>query len=404
MSKRVIITKEIQDAVRLSIGDPELDLSKFAVYEARMLSTEPLRKGGFFQKARVSASTLKEMEARLNRDGGAIPLQIMHNNQILPVGKAVTAKVKDMGNGEVELRGLFIVPLDKKDIVSDLDNSVVDEVSVGMLNKHALCSECDFDYFGEDASFSNLMELTCDEGHTIGVDGTYIRLVGLEDWAELSLVGSGAAKDAKILPRAKQNLSKDTLERLAASGTPIEARLTVASYKMEKSEPSPTKEGEVQMELDKFVAELKATTSELAATKVGLDQANEKLTALNAEITTLKASIESKDKTIQELEAAKGQPVKELETKLKSTEDELKAAADKLLPHLKAALVASGAAEADLPKDLTLQAMLGMIEEKGLKLHQAVGAGGAASSGEKTVQPLDAKADPRKEAFKLSSR
>lgn len=158
------------------------------------------------------------------------------------------------------------------------------------------------------------------------------------------------------------------------------------------------------MDMEKFVAELKATTSELATIKVELTQATDKVTALTAEIATLKASGEDKDKKIQELEAAKGQPVTELETKLKESEDQLKAAGEKVAKHLKAALVASGVAEADLPKDLTLSAMLDMIEEKGLKLHQAVGAGSAASGGVKTDQPLEAKADPRKEAFRLSSK
>jgi len=401
MSKRVEITPEIQATIRRALGDAEVDTSKFAVYEAKSLSTEPLSKGGFFNKARISASTIAEMGTFLNSEAGAIPLHIMHNDRVLPVGRVFNAKTMNMPNGEVELRSQFLIPLDKKEIVADVDNSIIDEVSVGLLTKHAFCSECGFDYYSEDADITNFLNLTCDKGHQIGVDGTHIRLVGLEDWSELSLVGQGAAKNAKILPRAKQSMSKEMVERLAASTTPPEARILTASYKIEDSSKTSKTQGESDMDTKEFVAQLSVTTSELEAKKIELSQATTTIGTLNGEITSLKAAAETATAKIAELEAAKGQSVKELETQLAASKEEMKAATEKLTPHVKAALVASGVAETEVPSDLIGQ--LKLVEDKGLKLHQVIGAG-AKTGAKNDVDALNASVDPRKEAFKLSGK
>src|SRR5690606_17876502 len=109
----------------------------------------------------------------------------------------------------------------EKEVLAKVDSAVVDEVSVGLLTQHAFCSECDFDYFGPEATFTNIVMATCDQGHEIGVDGVHAKLVGLVDWAELSLVGSGAARNAKVLPKAKHSFKKETLDKLAADGVNI---------------------------------------------------------------------------------------------------------------------------------------------------------------------------------------
>ena len=79
----------------------------------------------------------------------------------------------------------------------------------------------------------------------------------------------------------------------------------------------------------------------------------------------------------------------------------MKAAAETLLPHAKAALVASGVVEADLPT--TLSAMLKVIEEKGLKLHQIFGNGAKSVVASETNEADEAKAH-RMEAFKLRNK
>jgi len=402
MSKRVPLTPKLQETIRSAIGDPELDASKFAIFEARMVSSEPLTKGGIFNKARISASTIKEMETFLNQPGAAIPLHIMHDDRVLPVGRVFSAKAMNMPNGEVELRGQFLVPLDKSEIVADIENSIVDEVSVGLVTKGILCSECGFDYRGEDATIMNFIDAECGNGHKIGLDGVHTRLVGLDDFMELSLVGQGAANNPKILPRVKQSMSKEMVERLAASKIPAEACVLTASYKMEDSSKTftETNEGESDMDIKEILAQLTASTSELAEKKVELSQTTAKVEALNGEIVTLTASNKELTDKVTALEAAKGDSTKDLEAKLLEVETQLKAATDMVAPHVKAALVASGVAEKDLPQDLLGQIKL--VEEKGLKLHQVIGSGPVASGTKSDDPALNAGVDHRKEAFKLS--
>ena len=148
-----------------------MDISTFAVFEARMLSTEPVSQKGFHDGARVSRSTLVEMEEFVNTSGTNIPLQTMHDTRVLPVGRVFSAKIRDLPTGETELIGRFYIAASdnfKKSLIADIESSTIDEVSVGLLAKHAFCSECGFDYFGEDADFINILTMTCDKDHTIG--------------------------------------------------------------------------------------------------------------------------------------------------------------------------------------------------------------------------------------------
>jgi len=395
MSKRVKITPQLQATIRNALGDPEANTDNFAVFETRMLTTEPLTKGGLWNGARVSASTLHQMEVALNQEAGAIPLHIMHNDRVLPVGKVFAAKTQRMGNGELEVRGQFYLPLDEKELISKIDNSVVDEVSVGILTKHAFCSECNFDYFGPDADIMNFFELTCNKGHKLGQNGVHTKLTELIDFSELSLVATGAAKNPKILPRAKQSMSKENLERLAASGN-AGAILLTASYKMEDEKQ--TTKGDPDMDMTPLVAELSSKTSELTTKTIELSAVTAKVTTLTSEVEALKTAVAEKDAKIKSLEEGKDTSVTELEAKVSDLETKLTAAYDKIIPHAKAALVASGVAEADLPKDLATT--VDLIVEKGLKLHQVIGST-AVSDGSKTDEQTETVAR-HKGSFKLS--
>lgn len=405
MSKRVQMTEVVKQAIRNGIGDPEAQVDTFAVYEARFLSTEPITKRGIFNKARVSASTLSDMAETLNKEGGAIPLHIMHEDHLLPVGKVFKATVSNMANGETQLIGQFYLPADQTDLISKIESSVVDEVSVGILTKHAFCSECGFDYFGDTSSIMNFLDLTCENGHVIGVDGVHTRLVGLQSWDELSLVGSGAAHNAKILPRAKQSMSKE-IEKLAANGMSFGALVLRASAKIEEVtniNPQGVKNmDDMKVLLGKFEESVSAS----AKKDVELEASKKSVTELSEKIKALEASSAEKDTKIQELEASKSANLKEIEDKAKDAETKLTAAFDSLLPHVKAALVASGVAETDLPTDLT--AMVSVITEKGLKLHQVITPGGVSDTTKTDVDAdkdsKDLEASRRKEAFKLSGK
>lgn len=396
-SKRVTMTPALEAKIRSAIGDPQADTSKLVVFEARALSTEPIqRKGGFYQNAQFSRSTLGQMSDLINTPGKALPLQIMHDNNMLPVGKVFSGTLMDMPNGQTELRVQFYIPSDKTQLLSDIENALIDEVSVGVLTQKALCSECGFDFFGDNA-FVNLLTLTCENDHTIGQDGVHINATGLKDWAELSLVGRGAAKDAKILSRAKQAMSEDTQQRLAASGIPMDARLITVNHKLEASATSnQTSKGDLSMDKD-TLALFQAKSDEVATLKAQLSTATTEKTGLEAQVATLTATIATKDGEIANLKEANTNAAT-LAAKVTETETKLTDAAAKLLPHAKAALTASGVADADLPTDLT--AMLALIETKGLKLHQVFGAEPKLVEAKAGGQDSEKNAELRNEAFK----
>lgn len=399
-SKRIKITPEIQGYIRAAVGDPALDTSNFAVFEASTLSTQPIqRKSGFHQNARVSATTLNQMANLVNTPGKALHLQVMHQNEMLPVGRVFRGQIVQMDNGETELRTMFYLPADKTQLISDIENALIDEVSVGLLTDHAFCSECDFDFFGPDASFSNFMTLTCANDHTIGSDGVFVRLTGMKDFAELSLVNRGAAKDAKILSRAKQVMGQDAVEKLAASATPMDARIVTVNRKLEASASGDSNKGDLSMDTKEFMAQLQAKTNEVAEANVKVTTLSGEKTTLTEQAATLTASLAAKDKELAEFKANAGTDKEALVARATKAEKELKDAAEKLLPHAKAALVASGVAEASLPSDVT--ALLAMIEEKGLKLHQVFGSA-AADAGKTDVKDTSGDSDGRKAAFKLN--
>lgn len=396
-SKRVPMTPKLAQKIRTALGDAEMSVDNLVVYEARALSTEAIkRKSGFYNGARFNRSTLTQMAELINKEGHAVPLMIMHETEVLPVGKVFSAEVHDDENGESALFTQFYIPKDKTDLVSDIDNGLIDEVSVGVLTQKALCSECNFDYFGEEATFSHIWNLTCPEGHTIGQDGVHIRAVGLKDFAELSLVGRGAATNPKILPRAKQVIGSETMDRLAASAAPLDARLVTVLSKIELSNTKPQGDKSMdkeQMGLFKATVEEAANLKvELTASKTAAEEANKKVVELTATNETLVAEV-------AQLKSG-NEKVAELSDQLTAATKELTEAAEKLVPHAKAALTASGVAEADLPTTVT--ALLSLIEEKGLKLHQVFGAGQVsveAKAGAETDE--NRQAQFRSEAFKV---
>ncbi len=403
MSKRVIMTPKIAEKIRLAIGDGEADVSNFVVFEARSLTTEPLNKRGFYNKAQVAVSTLNDMAKLLNQPGKAIPLQIMHETQLLPVGKIFSAEVFPMANGHTELRTQFYLPSDKEDIIRDIENSVIDEVSVGFLAEKVMCSECGFDYFGPEASFSNMYNLECNEGHVIGEAGVHVRLVGVNDWAELSLVNRGAARDAKILSRAKQAMSQDTVNRLAASAISLDARITTVNSPLEAAASNTLNNGDNKMDKE-FLLSLEAKVTETVELKHTLAKVEGEKTQLAATVSDLTTQLTAANEQIRLLKENQTADQAKLAADLSEANTKMEQAVEKLSAHAKAALTASGAVEADLPTDLV--ELVSMIEEKGLKLHQVIGTEPKADAAKSVDLSANASAYEarRKEAFKITRK
>lgn len=224
VSKSVDATDEILSQIERVTGTA-VAASDIVVFEASVANTRPLNKmGSIFNQGRITEDTLRQMAAALNSGEESVPLHTLHmQGGQLPIGKVFQAEVTSTAEGDADLRAMFYIPASETSLVEKINLGIIDEVSVGLKSKQLLCSKCGFDYFSADAGFENLYSMTCEAGHTIGDDGTHVKLAGLDKWMELSLVSRGASSKPKILGRTKQIMSKETYDRIAADGLPPEA-------------------------------------------------------------------------------------------------------------------------------------------------------------------------------------
>lgn len=309
MSKALEITPKILELIQKNVANPEFDISKVAVYETVALSTKAISKrGSIFDKGVHSRGTLEEM-AKFVNDGGNVPLHTLHQQGTeIPIGRVFFAALNDTSDGHTELRALFFVLKEHSDLIAALETSALDEVSVGINHKHIYCSECNFDYLGESATLMNFYERTCDNGHVLGEGGVHPRLVGMEDWAELSLVSRGAAKDAQIKPKAKRLLGDARYAEMLAAGKNPDLLLLNAKSSLDnkpvlesklKSEPKDTPE----MNVAEFTAELSAKATKLAEVEAKLAASDTAKTAAEARVGELTAELKASTDKVAEVES-----------------------------------------------------------------------------------------------------
>ena len=291
--KQVLKTDRVKAQLAASIGDPAADTEGLAVFEAVAVNTMPLlRRTGLHASARIGPDILAAMVLKANEPGGrTIPLKIMHRDGGLPVGKVFTAQMKPRADGHTDLHAMFYLSKKESDLVSKIDTGVVGEVSVSIKPTNLLCSDCGWNYNGTDSTFENIWDCTCPNEHTIGTNGTHLKLHGLDDWSELSLVDRGAADGAKILARPKMVMGDPA--RLAARGFDENVFSLFASASDTTTTTTPKKEEISSMDYtEKFVAlsathavaeheltALKASAATTAAELVTLKAANVDLTA-----------------------------------------------------------------------------------------------------------------------------
>lgn len=285
--KQVEKTPEITAKLQNAVGDG-VDTSNLAVFEAISLNTLPIRKRHpLYTDATHSTQFLSEMASQLNAE--SLPIYLMHDSDApTPFGRAFFADV--MPNmGESELRTLFWVDkVAHPDIVQKLDNGTIDQVSVSVLPKALTCSGCGFDFMGPESDlFDNILTGTDPKGHVMGQDGYHAVATNLDSWFELSLVGRGGARGARILPRDEQKLGSTTFQRLAASGVDLSLVTLVAS-----AEP-------MNMDLTKLIAELTDAKAKVTVTEASVVTLNGTITTLTAEVTDLTTKLAA-------AEAAKG--------------------------------------------------------------------------------------------------
>jgi len=223
-SKAIDVTQDILAQIEKVTGTA-VTADDIVVFEAAAANSKPLNKmGSIFNLGRITEDTLRQMAQSVNAGEESVPLHTLHaQGYELPIGKVFQAEVIRLADGEAELRTMFYLPKSEASMVEKINLGIIDEVSVGLKSKALLCSKCGFDYFSAEAGFENLYSQTCENGHTVGVDGTHVKLSGLDKWMELSLVSRGAASKPKILGRTKQVMGKETYDRIAAHGLPPEA-------------------------------------------------------------------------------------------------------------------------------------------------------------------------------------
>jgi len=288
MAKNVQVTDRVLDLIEAATGERP-GLSEIAVFEAVVASTRKITKSGsIFDGAEMSRSMLEEAAQKLNSGEEMVPLHTLHQQgEELPVGRVFFGQVTDAEDGfSQDLRALFYLPASETEIINNINLGVIDEVSVGMQSKQMLCSECGWDYLGEDADFWALFERTCGNGHTIDGNSVFLRLIGLERWPELSLVSRGASNRAKIQGNAKQRLAKETYQQIAADGHNPEAVVLFSNLPMN---------GAQTMNLDQVVAKLEDLSTNVAELKESNSEAQAKI----AELTEAKAAADSQGSELQ---------------------------------------------------------------------------------------------------------
>jgi hypothetical protein len=310
--KQLQMTAELQALIRDRVGQ-DVDPSGFAVFEVIALNTNPLpgKDGSIHEKAVVTPLTLKQMADHINAPGGSLPLIWNHQTSEIPKGRVFSASTFFDQTGAIELRVLFYLDATEQDTITKLNSGSIDEVSVSFLSTQALCSECGWDYMGADSTWEHLYDRTCANGHAIGEDGVHLRLTGLAQFVETSLVVRGAADKPKIIGRSDSKLAPSSVQQLAARGFDLNCLLVQAS-KGEK--PVST------FDPNKFITDLANSQASVITLTAERDTANAAVTALTAERDTANAAVTTltaeRDDLQTKLTAAEGAPPEEYNTAL----------------------------------------------------------------------------------------
>lgn len=379
MTKQVEMTDELLSKFRGKFGE-EVNVDNFYMFECRALSTEAVHQGTIYDGATVDTGILASMADKINNSDENIGIHIMHNDDDLNIGRAFSARMGIDENGTSALYATCAILKDDESnkVINKIENNVLDEVSVQFLSEHAYCSECHWDYMGEDASFENWWDKTCANGHTIGVDGCHLELEGLANFSEISIVNRGAAKNPKILSQKKRSLfGEGELMSLAASGKSPEFLVATFYNKLENV----MKENENVALSAEQVADMQA---ELAELKQKLDL-SEKVKALETSLSEKEQILADKENEVNSLndahkaevdglnEAHKAE-VDELNAELSTVKEQNEAMLKFLQEEVKKVALAAGKKDVEVPSDLG--GISAMLNENQQLLATLVPAGG----------------------------
>lgn len=378
MTKEIEMTDELLMKFKNKFGE-DADTSNFYMFECRALSTEPVHQGTIYDGATVDSGILAAMADKINNSDENIGIHIMHNDFDLNIGRSFSARlgVSENGHNELFATCALLRNEENKSIIEKIENNILDEVSVQFLAEHAYCSECHWDYMGEDASFENWWDKTCANGHTVGFDGCHLELEGLANFSEISVVNRGAAKNPKILSQKKRTLfNEGELMSLAASGKAPEFLVATFNNKLENVM---TKEN-VTLSAEE-IAEMQA---QLADLKQKLDL-GEKVKELETSLSEKEKDLEDKEKALEDKEAevntlneAHEAKVEELNGELSEVKAQNQALLEFLQEQVKKVALAAGKKDVEVPSDLG--EISAMLNENQQILATLVPAGGVSQS------------------------
>lgn len=360
--KQISKTAEILAKLRASYG-ADANVDDLAVYEVILANTLPLRKtGGLFKGARLSSSLLLEIVSAVNAE--SVPVQFQHNTSTAPYGRLFSA-----ANYGEEARGLLAVDAKAHpDVVQKLDSGTIDQVSVGMVNKQLLCSQCGFDY-ANPLSSENRWALECDKEHKIGENGTHVQVSGLDSLFEVSFVGQGAVRGARVIGPS-ESAFKDN-QRLAASSAATGDALAIHLL-ASTAEENPMDPAAFTTQLSTVTERAVTAETQLASVTTARDAA---VASLSTVTTERDAAITARDTATAELATA-------TETVVALTAAN-EAAVTALTSEVTAVLTACGKNTDEIAaeiKDKDATALLTIIQANRAKFAAIIPAGGASNA------------------------
>ena len=383
MTKQIDMTDELLTKFKSKFGE-DADVSKFYIFECRALSTEPVHQGTIYDGATVDNGILASMADKINNSDENIGIHIMHKDEDLNIGRSFSARlgVSDAGHGELYAVCALLRNEENQSVIEKIENNILDEVSVQFLSEHAYCSECHWDYMGEDASFENWWDKTCANGHTIGFDGCHLELEGLANFSEISIVNRGAAKNPKILSQKKRSLfGEGDLMSLAASGKAPEFLVATFNNKLEnvmKDKENIALSAEEVAEMQAQLADLKKQldlSEKVKELETSLSEKTKALEDKETEFTSLSEAHEAEINTLNEAHTAE---VEELKAQLSTANEEKSAMLKFLQEQVKKVALAAGKKDVEVPSDLG--EISAMLNENQQILATLVPAGGVSKS------------------------
>ncbi len=379
--KRVQLTESIKRAIEAKLGEG-VDYEKFAVYQARANSDEPVKQNSIYNGAVLSVGALEDMAKWINDPLKNVAVQPMHNtfHKDILLGRAIKAEVKpEPEKGTHGLYVLFVISTEHEDLVSKVDTGLIDEVSSGFSVGKALCSECGLDL--TEAAKHNMefyFTQTCPECESVmGQNGAHMRIVSVEDMQELSLVTRGAAKNPKIL---------DTLYQVAMSANlPTKTKFKDNS-ELKNNNVKTSEENEMtQLTKEMLDEALKPILEKVSLLEENISTSDPQEPAAG-EPNTDEASAEK----VQELEQKVEEQAKELEKvsdELATATEERDTAVSAFCEEVKKVAVALGKTEAEIPSNI--EGAKALLEQAKVTLAASIPVGGVSNGAKLNEQEKD---------------